>query len=214
MRRFIGPVFMLLLLARFTAAQDALQLKVDALASSLGSPVGEIQDLSSGGRVREFANGAIYFSPTTDAHFVDSAALQKYRDLGGERSRLGYPVGDTRTTRDGGRQTTFEHGFITTNRTGDTAAEILEDIDLLNGSLIATAIPTLSLDDAGMLTVREGVDGPVITLTCSCVDEPPSPTSVRLGFCTVVIKGKGQASCASSKASPCRGSCVFEIVDK
>lgn len=214
MQRIRMTLLMLLAVVPVASAQNAIQLKAEALGSALGAPVAAVRTLSDGARAQEFANGAIYYSTATDAHFVGSDALKKYQELGGERSKLGYPVGDTRTVRSGARQTIFQHGFITTNRAGDTSAEILAGIDLTNGSLVATAIPTLSLDDSSMLTLREGVDGPMITLTCSCVDEPQGPTSQRLGFCTLIIRDKNQATCKSSTASPCRGSCVFEIVDK
>ncbi len=54
---------------------------------------------------------AIYWSPTTDAHFVWGAIWLRWRSLNFEKSYLGYPTSDEFDI-PGGRRSTFEHGNI------------------------------------------------------------------------------------------------------
>jgi uncharacterized protein with LGFP repeats len=58
-----------------------------------------------------FQGGAVYWSPTTDAHVLRGAVLDAWARTGWEQGSLGYPTSDTRTVADGTR-TDFERGFI------------------------------------------------------------------------------------------------------
>jgi LGFP repeat len=65
------------------------------------------------GRYNHFQGGSIYWTPQTGAHAVGGAILQKWGDLGWEKSVLGYPTSDEEGTPDGeGRYNHFEHGSI------------------------------------------------------------------------------------------------------
>jgi uncharacterized protein with LGFP repeats len=85
----------------------------------LGAPVdegggsGEL-DLGDGrGRVRDYEHGSIYFTPQTGAHEVHGAIRDKWAQLGGHRSFLGYPTTDETGCPDRrGRFNHFEHGSI------------------------------------------------------------------------------------------------------
>ena len=62
------------------------------------------------GRVRDFDNGSIYWSPETGAHEVHGAIRDKY---GKVRKWIGYPTTDETGCPDGvGRFNHFEHGSI------------------------------------------------------------------------------------------------------
>lgn len=80
----------------------------------LGEALGGERVASDGaGHVREFRNGAVFWSPETGAHEVHGGIYLKYKELGAERSRLGYPVSDEAEAPDGyGRVSRFQHGSI------------------------------------------------------------------------------------------------------
>jgi hypothetical protein len=81
---------------------------------SLGYPVDDSRVAPDGvGFFSYFKGGAIYWSPETGAHEVRGAILQRWRELGAERSSLGYPISDEGPVADGGaggRVSFFEGG--------------------------------------------------------------------------------------------------------
>jgi N-acetyl-anhydromuramyl-L-alanine amidase AmpD len=90
--------------------------------SFLGYPVTDETGTPDGiGRFNHFSNaGSIYWTPGTGAWSVHGAIRDKWASLGWERSCLGYPVTDEFAI-SGGRQSNFQHGFITWNaRKGTT----------------------------------------------------------------------------------------------
>jgi len=210
MQRMLTTMLMLLVLAPMAYAQDATQSKIDALATTLGSQVGEEQTATTDGRVLEYENGTIYSSPTTGVYVVSGAVLTKYKDLGAEGGKLGYPVGDLLTSADGTSQI-FQHGLITTSRTAaDPQAEILEGVNIADGSLTVSNPGILGIDNDGTLIIRQG-DFNVVNLNCSCIEDPdPTPPieSDRLGTCAVIFsRGKTQANCVNK--GQCKGTCRF-----
>lgn len=209
MRRIFTTMLMLLVLAPMAYAQDPTQSRIDALAATLGSPVGEERTAVSDGRVLEYENGTIYSSPTTGVYVVSGAVLTKYKELGAEGGKLGYPVGGLLTSATGTSQL-FQHGFITASRTAaDPQAEILEGVDIAEGSLTVTNPGILGTDNDGMLTIRQG-DG-FVGLSCSCIEDPdvnPPTSSERLGLCSLrFTKDKKRAICFNSGS--CKGDCRF-----
>ena len=80
----------------------------------LGAPQAALRTTSDGsGRYRDYQNGAIYWSPTTGAHAVVGEIQDRWRNEGGLKGDLGYPVSDEMPTRDGtGRMTRFQGGTI------------------------------------------------------------------------------------------------------
>jgi hypothetical protein len=191
-------------------AQDELQSKIKSLGSNIGASVGEERSTAGGGRVQESEKGAIYWSPTTGARLVKSDALAKYKTLGAETGKLGYPVSDERLAGKVMSQT-FEHGFLRTTADGGLEAEILSGVMLAEGSLTIgdSSGIILGIDD-GFLNIRE-VSGPDIQLSCSC-EANPSPTSQRLGICNLTLsKSRKTATCRNRD---CNGSCAFEISQK
>ena len=210
MRRIFTTMLMLLVLAPMAYAQDATQSKIDALAATLGSPVGEERTAVSDGRVLTYENGTIYSSPTTGVYVVSGAVLTKYKELGAEGGKLGYPVGDLRTSADGTSQI-FQHGLITVSRTAaDPQAEILEGVNIAEGSLTVTNPGILAIDNDGTLIIRQG-DVDFVNLNCSCIEDPdPTPPieSDRPGLCSVIFsRGKSQANCVNK--GQCKGICRF-----
>jgi len=77
-----------------------------ALTAETGTPDGI-------GRFNHFRNGSIYWTPNTGAHEVHGFIRDKWKDLGWERSFLGYPLTDESRTPDGiGRYNHFQGGSI------------------------------------------------------------------------------------------------------
>jgi GH25 family lysozyme M1 (1,4-beta-N-acetylmuramidase) len=84
--------------------------------SFLGYPVTDETGTPDGiGRFNHFAkSGSVYWTPSTGAWSVHGAIRATWASLGWERSCLGYPVSDEFAI-SGGRQSNFQHGFITWN---------------------------------------------------------------------------------------------------
>jgi uncharacterized protein with LGFP repeats len=73
----------------------------------------------TGGRLTVFDRGRIYWSKRFGAHELHGALLDKYRRLGGIRSRLGYPRSDVVATRKpGGAVAAFDSGRIISSGRG------------------------------------------------------------------------------------------------
>lgn len=67
----------------------------------------------AGGAQQRFANGTIYWSSDTGAHWLRDRVLRHYLDLRGPKGRLGFPTTDVRTGEDGRTWADFERGRIT-----------------------------------------------------------------------------------------------------
>jgi hypothetical protein len=69
--------------------------------------------VTAGGYYREYANGRIYYAPDSGAWWVYGAIGQRYTDLGGPSSWLGWPVSNEEPFADAvGRVSRFERGAI------------------------------------------------------------------------------------------------------
>ncbi|MGY1781217.1 N-acetylmuramoyl-L-alanine amidase [Geodermatophilus sp. SYSU D01036] len=96
-----------------TGGIGGLYAGTGAQAGRLGYPVNDERGLADGrGVVQSFEGGVVYWTATTGPHYVAGGIGALYRDLGAERSRLGYPTSDE-TAVPGGIVSTFEHGRIT-----------------------------------------------------------------------------------------------------
>jgi hypothetical protein len=88
--------------------------------AKLGYPLSDAQPTADGvGKVANFSlgGGAIYDSPRTNATLVYGAIAAKYREIGAERSFLGYPATDE-TALPKGTRSTFENGRIDSSNDG------------------------------------------------------------------------------------------------
>jgi hypothetical protein len=202
----LSTFFLVLALAPFAQAQDAMQAKIEALRASLGNETGQERITARGGRVHDFQTGSIYWSAGTGARLVTSLALPKYRELGGEEGALGYPVGDEQWGL-GGMSQMFEHGFLTTASNGDIEAEIIPEATFTESSLTLSDSSDLEVSlSNGDITIQNLVL-PQSALTCNCVQQ-----SQRLGICTVRLSSdKKTATC---RPSICGGSCQFQSSDR
>lgn len=96
---------------------EAIERKYNSVGGTqgyLGPALSGEQMLADGtGRVQEFRNGSIYWSPQTGAHAVIGGVRDEWRRNGAERGRLGYPTSDEQTATDGvGHIQYFEGGSI------------------------------------------------------------------------------------------------------
>ncbi|MDG2529427.1 LGFP repeat-containing protein [Caulobacter endophyticus] len=81
--------------------------------SFLGFPTSDELQGGGNGRLSTFQGGVVYWSPTTGAHEVHGLILEKYKQLGAEKSFLGYPVSDELDLGvNNGRISNFERGQI------------------------------------------------------------------------------------------------------
>lgn len=85
----------------------------------LGRPVDEgagdqeMPTASGRGRVRDYQNGSIYWTPETGPHEVHGDIRAEWAKRGWETGRLGYPVSDELPWPDGpGRMSNFQGGSI------------------------------------------------------------------------------------------------------
>ena len=211
MRKTVMTLMILLVAASGAFAKDEMQARVDALKQGLGKQVGQERRPAAGGRAWDFEKGSVFWSDKSGARLVSGNVLKKYKEIGAEGGDLGYPVTDERPAAEGVQQT-FEHGFITANRTGDTSVEILAGVNITEGSLVVTGTnpPILGIDNDGTLFVRG--DGNVeAVLRCSCVKAKDQKFSTR-GSCLAQVQGD-TATCVPAPACE-GGSCAFEIIDK
>jgi uncharacterized Zn-binding protein involved in type VI secretion len=209
MRKTVMTLLILFVAASGAFAKDAMQARADALKQGLGKQVGKERAVA-GGRAWDFEKGSVYWSAKAGARLVSGNMLKKYKDLGAEGGALGYPVSDEQPTATGVQQT-FEHGFITANRAGDTSVEILAGVNIAEGSLVVTTTgtpPILGIDNDGTLHVR-GNGNVEALLRCTCI-KIEKKFSTR-GSCAATINGD-MAACVPAPA--CEGSCAFEVVDK
>ncbi|MEO8382074.1 MAG: hypothetical protein ABI779_20605 [Acidobacteriota bacterium] len=210
MKKAVMTLWILFVAVSGAFAQDQMRAGVGALKQGLGKQVGQERRDAAGGRAWDFEKGSVYWSGKTGAHLVSGTMLKKYKELGAEGGALGYPVADERLTAENMQQT-FEHGFITANRAGDTSVEILAGVNITEGGLVVSGTnpPILGIDNDGTLFVRG--DGNVeALLRCSCVKKEQK-FSTR-GSCTAKVDGD-TATCIPAPACD-SGSCAFEIVDK
>jgi len=80
----------------------------------MGFPVtDELAHPDGRGRFNDFQGGTIYWTPTTGAHEIHGRIRDKWAQLGGTRSFLGYPLTDETPTPGGrGRFNHFEGGSV------------------------------------------------------------------------------------------------------
>lgn len=106
------------------SVQGAILVEYRAMggpSGALGLPTSdETKTPDKVGRYNTFQIGSIYWTAATGAHEVQGKIRDKWRSLGAERSRLGYPTRDEYAVT-GGRRSDFQRGTITWNaKTGAT----------------------------------------------------------------------------------------------
>lgn len=87
-------------------------LSTGAQNGYLGYPISEELLGEGGGAYRKFENGYIYWKSGIGAYTTYGSIGRTYVSMGAERSRLGYPVSEERSSGDGGRYQEFENGSI------------------------------------------------------------------------------------------------------
>lgn len=91
------------------------------VTDELGTPDGR-------GRFNHFQAGSIYWTPRTKAHEVHGAIRERWKEMGWERSRLGYPTSDEKPVPGGpGRFSEFEGGAIFWTPNGGTEVRVRID---------------------------------------------------------------------------------------
>ena len=109
-------------------AASPIAVKYAALGGAggwLGSPNGAEQDAANGGRLRNYQNGAIYWSKETAAHAVKGLILQRWRALGAESGEFGYPMTDEIGTFDAaGTESKFQQGELIWHKATNAVTEV------------------------------------------------------------------------------------------
>jgi uncharacterized protein with LGFP repeats len=79
----------------------------------LGCPLGIEQVAAGGGRMQQFDEASIYWSPATGAHAVAGHILDLWQGNRGEAGCIGYPIDEESDTPDRhGRMQHFQHGTV------------------------------------------------------------------------------------------------------
>jgi len=188
------------------AKTSAIAAKYKAIGEArLGKPSGAEKASAGGGRVRLYANGGIYWSKAGGAGAVYGPTFGKYKSLGAERGKLGYPVTDVLTTPDGGTQTLFRHGYILVGKSGAVEAEVMPNATYTASSVTYSGGTTVKMaSKTEALVSMPAPQSGTQTVTCGCSD------SQRLqGGCTVSPAGISQLRCSKGG---CDKSCVITVV--
>jgi len=105
---------------------DDKYAELGGATGTLGMPTSPEATAPDGvGRYRHYARGSLYWHPTTGAHMVIGRILQRWSELGWEKSYLGYPISDELGTFDGGgRVSKFQGGELIWHATGGKVSEV------------------------------------------------------------------------------------------
>jgi LGFP repeat len=116
------------LLATAAAATpiDEKFAELGGAAGTLGMPTSQEATAPDGvGRYRHYAHGSIYWHPNAAAHMVVGRILQRWSELGWEKSYLGYPISDELGTFDGGgRVSKFQGGELIWHAATNKVSEV------------------------------------------------------------------------------------------
>ena len=187
-----------------SAKTSAIDAKYKAVGeSALGKPSGK-ERASAGGRVRLYANGGIYWSSAGGTHAVYGPPFEKYKSLGAEQGKLGFPVTDVLTTADGGTQTLFRHGYILGDKSGAVTAEVMAKATFTAGSVTVSGSenPSMKSPTEALLLPQSG---PTQTVTCNC----SQGVRLEFGMCAITPAGMSSIRC---QRGTCSNSCVITIV--
>jgi LGFP repeat len=111
----VGAAFAFLFVTGAAATPiDEKYAALGGAAGSLGMPASAEATAPDGvGKYRHYARGSVYWHPSTGAHEVIGRILQRWSELGWEKSYLGYPMSDELGTFDGGgRVSKFQGGEL------------------------------------------------------------------------------------------------------
>jgi uncharacterized protein with LGFP repeats len=128
--------------------RGTIRAKYDQLGGStgrLGFPTSNQVPAAPGGQFNSFQGGFIVWSPSTGAHEVVGAIKDKYNQLGGSTSALGFPISGEGPASPGGRMNTFQNGYIVWSpATGahEVRGAIRAKYDQLGGSTGIMGFPT------------------------------------------------------------------------
>lgn len=170
---------------REAAIRDIAAVVAELERQGVGGATSDVKDVAirGVGFYQETVGGAVYWSRSTNAHFIDNRILNRYRQLGADSSFLGYPVTHNAFASDNvGMFSNFEHGSIYwTPRTGgayEVSGPILDKWASLGREQSYLGYPTSGEQDApgggrisyferGSIRVTQGVAVPS--------DPPPAP---------------------------------------
>jgi len=183
------------------AKTSAIDAKYKAVGeATLGKPSGK-EKSSAGGRVRLYANGGIYSSSATGTHAVYGPEFEKYRSLGAEKGKLGFPVTDVLINANGiGTQTIFRHGYILGGKSGAIVAEVTPKATFTsNGVTFSGGAKAAMKSSTEALLPQSGPTGDQ-TVNCMCAPNPDSHR-LELGMCTISTKGSSSIRCTGGSCS-------------
>lgn len=99
------------------------------------------------GRFNHFERGSIYWTATTGAHEVHGDIRERWKQMGWERSTLGYPTSDEHDAAGGGRISDFERGSIRQRTVPASLSFVQYNVAFLP-KVIAEFYGTHTLEDA------------------------------------------------------------------
>lgn len=91
--------------------REAFNKKWASLGGAPGKPTGDAEAVTNGHR-QGYENGALYCDANLNVTWAYGAIGERYDQMGGPTSWLGFPTSDEQDMSEGGRANTFEHGTI------------------------------------------------------------------------------------------------------
>ena len=203
-KRLVISVLVLMSIATFAAASEAIDAKYKEIgAATLGKPAGPEKSATGGGRVRLYAKGGIWSSKATGAHAVYGATYDKYKSLGAEKGKLGYPVTDVRGLPDGSEQTLFRHGLILVDKGGAVDAQVMSKATFTADSVTLKGMKVTKTPQNDAFVQVEPQTG--ATFSCDCLT---GSGDTGTGSCDLRIRGE-VVRCANVN---CRNNCRLTYV--
>jgi hypothetical protein len=202
-KRFFIAFLVLMSFATLGVASSAIDAKYKEIgATTLGKPSGPEKSAAGGGRVRLYANGGIWSTKATGTHAVYGATYDKYKSLGAESGRLGYPVTDVRGLPDGSEQTLFRHGYIVINA-GVVNAQVMDKATFTPDSVTVKGMKaTKTTQNEAFVQVLPETGA---TFSCDCLTQRGDTGT---GSCDLRITGE-IVRCASVN---CKNNCRLTFV--
>jgi hypothetical protein len=204
-KRSFFSFFVLMSFATFAVASTSIDAKYKEIGeATLGKPAGREKAAAGGGRVRLYANGGIWRSSATGTHAVYGPTYDKYKSLGGEGGKLGYPVTDVMRQSDGGMQTIFRHGYVLVDKSGAADSVVMSKATFTADSVTLKGMKgkTTQTESLAQFLPETGAG---TTFSCNCVTQSGD---IGTGSCDIRTRND-VIRCASVN---CRNNCRLILV--
>lgn len=185
-KRSLLSFLVLICCATLAVANEAVDAKYKEIGvTTLGKPAGPEKSIK-GGRVRLYANGGIWSAKATGAQAVYGPTYDKYKSLGAESGKLGFPVTDVLRRSDGSMQTLFLHGYIIVDRAGAVNATVMSGATFTADGVTIKGMKGMKMSASQNEAIFLPQSGQGTTFSCECVTKKGAPGA---GTCDIRTMG-------------------------